>query len=88
MDNELREEFNKSSRYALPDGVISSFEIRNDYPSTDIADPEYPWLEINFEEEPVRYLEAVKGYCLLGMPENDFNVQKNTVMFRSSFQKG
>lgn len=81
-EDELRMEFNKSSMNEVPDGIKpAAFQIRNDYPTVllPVTDSEVPWLEINFEDEPKRYLEAVKDYCLLGMPESDFNVQENKV---------
>jgi hypothetical protein len=76
-------EFNRSSLNEVPDGLKpgSVFQIRNDYPTDHlpVTESECPWLGINFEEEPKRYLEVVKDYCLFGMPESDFNVQENKV---------
>jgi hypothetical protein len=65
----------------VPDGLEPAFQIRNEYPTfhLPVTDSVFPWLGINFEDEPKRYLEVVKEYCLLGMPESDFNVQQNKV---------
>ena len=39
-----------------------------------------PWLKIDFREDPLRYCAYVKEYCWEGNVNNEFVVQKNTVV--------
>jgi hypothetical protein len=75
---DVKKEFDKSSRYPIPPGLRSAFKIRNDYP-TCVESGCYPWLKVDFKEEPKLYLELVKDYFLQGMPECDFDVNCNKV---------
>jgi hypothetical protein len=91
-------QFHTSSIYPLPAG-FTAWVIRNDYPHPAAAaqggevipapgqlppgqDP-IPWLEVNFKEQPIKYIQLVKEYFLEGMIESDFVPQKNQVCLYS-----
>src|ERR1700730_2824952 len=42
-----------------------------------------PWRDVDFQADPVKYLELVKEYFLEGMIESDFVLKNNTVRFLS-----
>lgn len=40
---------------------------------------DFPWLNVDFKTDPIRYCELVKEYCWEGNANNEFVVQNNTV---------
>jgi hypothetical protein len=75
-----QKEFDIPSMYPVPPGYDGPlFELQNNYPDQSDED-NFPWLSINFEEEPKEYLETLLEYCFKGMPECDFVVKNNQVI--------
>jgi hypothetical protein len=75
-------EFNRSSSFSVPKNVDREpWRIRNSYPDLSgrvVSDA--PWLEVDFRADPDAYIDCVKRYCLQGMTDVDFDVQRNNVV--------
>ena len=90
-DQELIDQFNRSYREDfLPEGFTDGderlFQIKNNYPTDLFVLEKYPWLDIDFETEPKRYIGELLDYCFAGMLECDFIVQNNQVRQSSLLQ--
>lgn len=65
-----------NANYSPPAGAPEVFELSQAYPKSTVNE-NYPWLLIDFKEQPDKYLETVLKYCLEGNIEVDFKGQLN-----------
>lgn len=57
----------------------ATFVLSQDYPKLIPTSSDFPWQDIDFREEPERYLMAILNYCFEGNLQTDFIVQNNAV---------
>lgn len=67
-----------NANYPPPAGAKEVFQLSQNYPKK-ITPEEYPWLKIEFVNEPEKYMAAVLKYCLEGNIEVDFKGQLNKI---------
>lgn len=51
-----------NANYSPPAGAPEVFELSQEFPKS-TANENYPWLSIDFKEQPSKYLETVLKYC-------------------------
>ena len=53
------------------------FKLRQDYPATPPPPETKPWETINFQSQPLQYVQSVLAYCLDGNVAVDFQLAQN-----------
>jgi len=78
FSNAAKDQVNTASRFAVPPGHEPGFRLSIAYP-TSVAAEFYPWVFIDFRNEPEAYMRAVLAYILEGNTAVDWDVGKNAV---------